>query len=169
MNYYTSTEILSTILGAYISIIMVVLIASLLFGILSIIGHWRVFSKAGGACLGSNHSVLQLVSVAQNHLGQRLGFPRTIAAELLRRPDNRGLVRRIPQPAVACVLLHHQLQTVRSIWKRARLCGRPYSTALAVYLHSGLFWRPISGCASGRILLSGGPRKGPGSHGQHPF
>lgn len=53
MNYYTSTEILSTILGAYISIIMVVLIASLLFGILSIIGHWRVFSKAGEPAWGA--------------------------------------------------------------------------------------------------------------------
>ncbi len=46
MNYYTTSEILPAILGAFIGVFMLVLVVCLLLGILSIIGHWRVFSKA---------------------------------------------------------------------------------------------------------------------------
>lgn len=47
MNYYTTSEILPAILGAFIGVFMFVLVVCLLLGILSIIGRWRVFSKAG--------------------------------------------------------------------------------------------------------------------------
>ena len=47
MNYYTTSEILPAILGAFIGVFMFLLVVCLLLGILSIIGHWRVFSKAG--------------------------------------------------------------------------------------------------------------------------
>lgn len=39
MNYYTTSEILPAILGAFIGVFMLVLVVCLLLGILSIIGH----------------------------------------------------------------------------------------------------------------------------------
>lgn len=47
MDYYSSNDMLAAILGLYAGMIMVIIGVSLVLGLLSIIGHWKVYSKAG--------------------------------------------------------------------------------------------------------------------------
>lgn len=47
MDYYSSNDLLVVILGLYAGIILVFVGISLVLGLLSIIGHWKVYVKAG--------------------------------------------------------------------------------------------------------------------------
>lgn len=47
MDYYNTSQFLTAILGAFLGAFILVLTVSLLLSVLSIIGHWKVFSKAG--------------------------------------------------------------------------------------------------------------------------
>lgn len=53
MEYYSSNDMLAAILGLYAGMIMVIAGVSLVLGLLSIIGLWKVFSKAGQPGWGS--------------------------------------------------------------------------------------------------------------------
>ena len=51
------------------AVFVVPMIIGLVLGILTIVGMWKVFSKAGVPGWGSNYSILQHVLIIQNYNG----------------------------------------------------------------------------------------------------